>query len=159
MQLVVEPSGATALAGALSKQFLSPVKFRDLRKVGIVISGGNVDLGAKGFWQLWNVWYCQLECSFKQYLLWDFEIMNSFHPNCCGCRLPKQSEVNWISTTQLSSVIGCIWWHTECLLDCSTLCCRPMSRRQFIASIWLSRICCFSNRFRSLVESICTFRL
>jgi threonine dehydratase len=39
MKLVVEPSGAVSLAGVLSGQF-------DLRsrRVGIIISGGNIDL-------------------------------------------------------------------------------------------------------------------
>ncbi len=39
MKLVVEPSGAVSLAGMLSKQ----VEFK-LKKAGLVISGGNVDL-------------------------------------------------------------------------------------------------------------------
>ena len=39
MKLVVEPSGATSLAGVLSGQVLIENK-----KVGVIITGGNLDL-------------------------------------------------------------------------------------------------------------------
>ena len=39
MKLVVEPSGACSLAGVLSKQI--PV---ENKKIGVIISGGNIDL-------------------------------------------------------------------------------------------------------------------
>ncbi|MDH5734271.1 MAG: threonine/serine dehydratase, partial [Candidatus Bathyarchaeota archaeon] len=39
MKLVVEPSGAVSLAGVLSKQM-----GLESRRVGIIISGGNIDL-------------------------------------------------------------------------------------------------------------------
>jgi threonine dehydratase len=42
-KLVVEPSGAVSLAAVLSEQFRS---IPGLPKVGIVLSGGNVDLDA-----------------------------------------------------------------------------------------------------------------
>ena len=41
MKLVIEPSGAVSLAAALSDGFKS---IKDIQKVGIVLSGGNVDL-------------------------------------------------------------------------------------------------------------------
>ena len=40
MKLVVEPSGAVSLAGVLSKQIDSTSS----KKVGILISGGNIDV-------------------------------------------------------------------------------------------------------------------
>ena len=41
MKLVVEPSGATSLAAALSREF---AQLTGLDRVGVVLSGGNVDL-------------------------------------------------------------------------------------------------------------------
>lgn len=41
MKLVVEPSGATPLAAILSDQFK---ELKNIKKIGVVISGGNVDL-------------------------------------------------------------------------------------------------------------------
>ncbi len=41
MKLVVEPSGATSLAAALSQEF---AQLTDLGRVGVVLSGGNVDI-------------------------------------------------------------------------------------------------------------------
>ena len=55
MQLVVEPSGATALAAALSPEFKGHKSWTQLTKVGIVLSGGNVDFAAKGFWDVWKL--------------------------------------------------------------------------------------------------------
>lgn len=54
MKVVVEPSGAVALAAALSPD-LQEVLGADtrLRRVGVVLSGGNVDFGARGFWRAW----------------------------------------------------------------------------------------------------------
>jgi threonine dehydratase len=43
MKLVVEPSGAVSVAVVLSEQFKS---LKDIKKVGVVLSGGNVDLDA-----------------------------------------------------------------------------------------------------------------
>ena len=43
MKLVVEPSGAVPLAGVLSRQF---TQLEGIERVGIVFSGGNVDLDA-----------------------------------------------------------------------------------------------------------------
>lgn len=50
MKLVIEPSGAVGLAGVLSPQFQSSsgVVHRDERRVGIILSGGNVELA--GLW-------------------------------------------------------------------------------------------------------------
>lgn len=60
VQLVVEPSGAVGLAAVLSKDWIT---FGDsfgrasarhggkkLPNVGIILSGGNVDLDAMGLW-------------------------------------------------------------------------------------------------------------
>ena len=54
-QVVVEPSGAAPLAAVLSDQFRAKSEWAGLRKTGIVVSGGNADLSAKGFWKLWHV--------------------------------------------------------------------------------------------------------
>ena len=48
VQLVVEPSGATGLAGALSDQFKG--RHEGLRRVGVILCGGNIDLAALGTW-------------------------------------------------------------------------------------------------------------
>lgn len=60
MKLVVEPSGAVGLAAALRSQQLAAalpaaVGGADSRQqtVGIILCGGNVDMGAKGFWDAW----------------------------------------------------------------------------------------------------------
>ena len=52
-QLVVEPSGAVGLAAALSRTWGASAATRDGKRVGVVLCGGNVDLGSKGFWDLW----------------------------------------------------------------------------------------------------------
>ena len=44
----MEPSGAVGLAAALTEQFRS--RHGGLRRVGIILCGGNVDLGALGLW-------------------------------------------------------------------------------------------------------------
>ena len=54
MKVVVEPSGAVGLAAALSPQLTAGLgKDVRLQRVGVVLSGGNVDLAAKGFWRAW----------------------------------------------------------------------------------------------------------
>ena len=54
MKVVVEPSGAVALAAALSPDLPEALGADTrLRRVGIVLSGGNVDFGARGFWRAW----------------------------------------------------------------------------------------------------------
>lgn len=55
LQLVVEPSGAVGLAAVLSSQFKSlPEGLQGQegaqKHVGIILSGGNVDLAAAGLW-------------------------------------------------------------------------------------------------------------
>ena len=55
MQIVVEPSGATALAAAFSPQMKVSDHWARLENVGIVVSGGNIDIAAKGFWKLWQL--------------------------------------------------------------------------------------------------------
>lgn len=50
-QLVVEPSGAVGLAAAMSPQFQTAA-FRECKRVGVILCGGNVDLG-DDFWQQW----------------------------------------------------------------------------------------------------------
>lgn len=41
MKLIIEPSSAVAVAVALSDEFKL---YNDIKKVGIIISGGNVDI-------------------------------------------------------------------------------------------------------------------
>ncbi|KAG2439507.1 hypothetical protein HXX76_004861 [Chlamydomonas incerta] len=53
MKLVVEPSGAVGLAAVLSPAFASNTHTRGCRRVGVVLCGGNVDLGARGLWDCW----------------------------------------------------------------------------------------------------------
>ncbi|MCO5613366.1 hypothetical protein L7F22_067642 [Adiantum nelumboides] len=48
LKVVVEPSGAVGLAAVLSTQFQSSVCKQTFQHVGIVLSGGNVDLGDLG---------------------------------------------------------------------------------------------------------------
>lgn len=55
MQIVVEPSGAVALAAALSKQIHEVAGWEEIQNAGIILSGGNADIAAKGFWQLWTL--------------------------------------------------------------------------------------------------------
>ena len=49
-QLVVEPSGAVGLAAVLSPQFAADARLRDCKRVGVILCGGNVDLG-EDFWR------------------------------------------------------------------------------------------------------------
>lgn len=55
IQVVVEPSGAAAVAAALSPQLKQLPEWESLQRIGIILSGGNIDIAAKGFWQVWNV--------------------------------------------------------------------------------------------------------
>lgn len=50
MKLVVEPSGAVGLAAVLSPQWREKAGLAGCKRVGVVLCGGNVDLGAKGLW-------------------------------------------------------------------------------------------------------------
>ncbi|KAG5589404.1 hypothetical protein H5410_039918 [Solanum commersonii] len=49
LKIAVEPSGAIGLAAVLSNRFKTNPAYRECNNIGIVISGGNVDLGV-----LWN---------------------------------------------------------------------------------------------------------
>ena len=53
LQLVVEPSGAVGLAAVLSPKFKEILRGQEggLQNVGIILSGGNVDLAAAGLWE------------------------------------------------------------------------------------------------------------
>jgi threonine dehydratase len=51
-KLVVEPSGAAALAAVLSDQFRA--EYGALKNVAVVVSGGNVDFERVGFWRQWG---------------------------------------------------------------------------------------------------------
>lgn len=53
MKVVVEPSGAAGLAAALSPQFKDDAAYAGCQAVGIILCGGNVDLSAKRFWDMW----------------------------------------------------------------------------------------------------------
>lgn len=55
LQIVVEPSGAAALAATLSPQMETVPDWEELQNIGIILSGGNIDIAAKGFWQLWSL--------------------------------------------------------------------------------------------------------
>lgn len=45
LKVVVEPSGAIGLAAVLSQRFKNNPSWQDCKHIGIVLSGGNVDLG------------------------------------------------------------------------------------------------------------------
>lgn len=45
LKVAVEPSGAIGLAAVLSKSFRSNPAWEDCNHIGIILSGGNVDLG------------------------------------------------------------------------------------------------------------------
>lgn len=45
LKVAVEPSGAIGLAAVLSDQFRQNAPMKDCNKIGIILSGGNVDLG------------------------------------------------------------------------------------------------------------------
>ena len=44
LKIVVEPSGAIGLAAVLSKTFQKNPAWKDSKHIGIVVSGGNVDM-------------------------------------------------------------------------------------------------------------------
>ena len=46
LKVAVEPSGAIGLAAVLSDDFRNNPVWKDCSNIGIVLSGGNVDLGA-----------------------------------------------------------------------------------------------------------------
>lgn len=52
-QVVVEPSGAAGVAAALSQQLRQ--RHPELRRVGVILCGGNIDFQARvpDFWQRW----------------------------------------------------------------------------------------------------------
>ncbi len=52
-QVVVEPSGAVGLAAVLSPAWASGSHTRGCQRVGVVLCGGNLDWGSKGFWEMW----------------------------------------------------------------------------------------------------------
>lgn len=45
LKVAVEPSGAIGLAAVLSERFKNNPSWQDCKHIGIVVSGGNVDLG------------------------------------------------------------------------------------------------------------------
>lgn len=45
LKVAVEPSGAIGLAAVLSKSFKKNSAWKDCSNIGIILSGGNVDLG------------------------------------------------------------------------------------------------------------------
>lgn len=45
LKVAVEPSGAIGLAAVLSGGFRKNIAWQDCKNIGIVLSGGNVDLG------------------------------------------------------------------------------------------------------------------
>lgn len=53
MKVVVEPSGAVGLAAVLSPAWASGSPTRGCQRVGVVLCGGNLDWGSKGFWEMW----------------------------------------------------------------------------------------------------------
>ena len=53
MKVVVEPSGAVGLAAVLTEAFRR--EWGERKNVGVILCGGNADLEAKGFWDLWRL--------------------------------------------------------------------------------------------------------
>ena len=53
VQVVTEPSGAASLAAVLSPQFQEHPEWSKFKRVAVILSGGNIDMAAKGFWDLW----------------------------------------------------------------------------------------------------------
>lgn len=53
MKVVVEPSGAAGLAAALSPA--GAAALAGCARVGVILCGGNLDFGARGFWDGWGV--------------------------------------------------------------------------------------------------------
>lgn len=45
LKVAVEPSGAIGLAAVVSENFKNNPAWEKCRKIGIVVSGGNIDLG------------------------------------------------------------------------------------------------------------------
>lgn len=52
LKVAIEPSGAIGLAAVLSDSFKQNPAWKDCRNIGIVFSGGNVDLGV--LWESLN---------------------------------------------------------------------------------------------------------
>lgn len=52
MQVVVEPSGSVGLAAVLSPQFAARERLRLCKRVGVIVCGGNIDIG-DAFWRSW----------------------------------------------------------------------------------------------------------
>ena len=55
MQIVVEPSGAVAVAAVLSPQLRAMPGWEKVQRIGVILSGGNIDIAAKGFWRVWDL--------------------------------------------------------------------------------------------------------
>lgn len=49
----MEPSGAAGLAAALSPAFSAGAGGGGARNVGVILCGGNLDFGARRFWEGW----------------------------------------------------------------------------------------------------------
>lgn len=54
IKVVAEPSGAAGLAAVLSSQFQEDPSLQALKRVGVILTGGNVDLSTRGFWDMSN---------------------------------------------------------------------------------------------------------
>lgn len=54
LKIVVEPSGAIGLAAVLSESFQKNPAWKDCKHIGIVVSGGNVDMAV--LWDSLNKW-------------------------------------------------------------------------------------------------------
>jgi serine racemase len=52
LKTVIEPSGAIGLAAVLSETFQKNPAWKDCKHIGIVVSGGNVDMDV--FWESLN---------------------------------------------------------------------------------------------------------
>ncbi|GMH43444.1 hypothetical protein BSKO_11366 [Bryopsis sp. KO-2023] len=52
LKVAVEPSGAVSLAAVLSREFKSNPAYACCSRICLVVSGGNVDLEGKGFWDM-----------------------------------------------------------------------------------------------------------
>lgn len=54
MKVVVEPSGAVGVAATLSSVMRDKYPKDQIRRVGIVLCGGNTDFSAVDFWANWS---------------------------------------------------------------------------------------------------------
>ncbi|WOL05844.1 hypothetical protein Cni_G14575 [Canna indica] len=85
LKVAVEASGAIGLAAVLSDQFQQSAACKDSKKVGIILSGGNVDLGIvetnfePNFCHQQRGWWFELSSTFVKSVVGDDEYLTSIH--------------------------------------------------------------------------------